>query len=594
MNLNARVRSPLCAILSAASLIAACGDGTSREPASRPGDASTVQPAEPADLVFHNGSIYTVDGTRSWARAVAVTGGRIAYVGSDDGAASLVGPSTQVVDLDDRLMLPGLQDVHVHPIGGGIEAAACDLNDLTTLGEYLEAIKTYAAENPDEAWILGGGWSMSVFGPGANASRKLIDEIVPDRPVFLASADGHSAWVNSKALEVAGIDAETPDPADGIIDREPGTRVPLGSLQEGAVDLVRAHTPPVDLETRMSGLQYAIEMLNSYGITSIQDANVDEEDLKAYRALDDRGELHLRVVGSQWWDRERDTAQIGQFKSLRDEYTKGRVRPTTVKIMQDGVMENYTAAMLEPYTGKGDLRGIPMVEPEALKEAVTALDAEGFQVHFHAIGDAAIRQSLDAVEAALDGNGNLGHRHHISHLELIDPADVPRFRKLGVVANFQPLWAFADSYITDLTVPFIGPERARWLYPIASVHRSGGMIAFGSDWSVSTANPFHQIEVAVTRMGPSGQTSEPFIPEERIDLPLALAAFTIHAAYVNASELDTGSVEVGKYADLIVLDRNLFDISPAEISETSVLMTMIEGRVVHGNLADLQDSDPDR
>jgi predicted amidohydrolase YtcJ len=257
-------------------------------------------------------------------------------------------------------------------------------------------------------------------------------------------------------------------------------------------------------------------------------------------------------------------------------------------------MENYTAAMLEPYTGKGDLRGIPMVEPEALKEAVTALDAEGFQVHFHAIGDAAIRQSLDAVEAALDGNGNLGHRHHISHLELIDPADVPRFRKLGVVANFQPLWAFADSYITDLTVPFIGPERARWLYPIASVHRSGGMIAFGSDWSVSTANPFHQIEVAVTRMGPSGQTSEPFIPEERIDLPLALAAFTIHAAYVNASELDTGSVEVGKYADLIVLDRNLFDISPAEISETSVLMTMIEGRVVHGNLADLQDSDPDR
>jgi hypothetical protein len=542
---------------------------------------------QPADLVFRNGSIYTVDGARSWARAVAVRGGRIVYVGSDEGSGEWIGPSTQVVDLDDRLMLPGFQDVHIHPIGGGIEAAACDLNDLTTLEEYLEAIGTYAAENPDEEWILGGGWKMSVFGPGANASRKLLDEIVPDRPVFLASSDGHSAWVNSKALEIAGVTAETPDPADGIIDREPGTRQPMGSLQEGAIYLVQAHAPPVDLETRMAGLQYSIEMLNNYGITSIQDANVDEEDLKAYRALDDRGELHLRVVGSQWWDREIGTGQIDQFRTLRDQYTKGRVRATTVKIMQDGVMENFTAAMLEPYAGKGDTRGIPMVEPEALKTAVTALDAAGFQVHFHAIGDAAIRQSLDAVEAALSENGNSGLRHHISHLELIDPADVPRFRKLNVVANFQPLWAFADSYVTELTVPFIGPERTRSLYPIGSVHRSGGMIAFGSDWSVSTANPFHEIEVAVTRMGPSGETTEPFLPQERIDLPLALAAFTINAAYVNTSEGDTGSVEVGKYADLIVLDRNLFDIRPQEISETSVLMTMIEGQVVHGDLAEL-------
>jgi hypothetical protein len=568
--------------------MAACGDGDPREPASPSGDAPATRSApQSADLVFRNGSIYTVDGARSWARAVAVRDGRIVYVGSDEDSGELIGPSTQVVDLDDRLMLPGFQDVHIHPIGGGIEAAACDLNELTTLEEYLEAIGTYAAENPDEKWILGGGWSMSVFGPGANASRKLIDEIVPDRPVFLSSADGHSAWVNSKALEIAGITAETPDPADGIIDREPGTREPMGSLQEGAIYLVRAHAPPVDLETRMAGLQYSIEMLNSYGITSIQDANVDEEDLKAYRALDDRGELSLRVVGSQWWDRESDTAQIGQFRTLRDQYTKGRVRATTVKIMQDGVMENFTAAMLEPYDGKGDTRGIPMVEPEALKTAVTALDAEGFQVHFHAIGDAAIRQSLDAVEAALRANGDLGHRHHISHLELIDPADVRRFRELGVVANFQPLWAFADSYITELTVPFIGPERARWLYPIGSVHRSGGMIAFGSDWSVSTANPFHEIEVAVTRMGSSGETTEPFLPEERIDLPLALAAFTINAAYVNTSDHDTGSVEVGKYADLIVLDRNLFDIRPEEISDTGVLMTMIEGQAVHGDLAEL-------
>jgi predicted amidohydrolase YtcJ len=547
------------------------------------------EPAEPpqiADIVFRNGSVYTVDTSRSWARAVAIGGGRILYVGSDEGVGGFVGPATKVVDLENRMMLPGFQDVHIHPISGGIEALACDLNGLQTLDEYLAAIEKYARENPDREWIRGGGWSMAVFGPGANASRKLLDEIVPDRPVLLYSADGHSAWVNSKALELAGITAETPDPKDGVIDREPGGE-PLGSLQEGAMSLVARHAPAMDLETRTAGLKYAIEMLNSYGITSVQDASVDEDDLKAYQALDGRRELHLRVVGSLWWERDKGVEQIDDFKRLRDAYTRGRVRATTVKIMQDGVMENFTAAMLEPYIGQGGSKGIPMVEPEALKADVTALDAAGFQVHFHAIGDAAIRQALDAVEAARNENGNLAHRHHISHLELIDPADIPRFRELDVVANFQPLWAFADSYITDLTIPFIGPERSRWLYPIASVSRSGGMIAFGSDWSVSTANPFDEMETAITRMGSAGETTEPFIAEERIDLPLALAAFTINAAYVNTQEDKTGSIEVGKYADLIVLDQNLFDVRPEAISDTQVLLTLLQGEVVHGDLSTL-------
>jgi predicted amidohydrolase YtcJ len=541
---------------------------------------------ETADIVFRNGSIYTVDINRSWADAVAISDGRIVYVGSDAGTEEFTGPGTQVVDLEGRMMLPGFQDVHIHPISGGIEAQACDLNSLATLEEYLAAIETCASENPNEEWIVGGGWSMSVFGPGANASRTLLDEIVPDRPVMLTSADGHSAWVNSRALEIAGITADTPNPPDGLIDRAPDGR-PVGSLQEGAIYLVSRHAPAIALETRTDGLEYAINMLNDYGITSVQDASVAEDDLKAYRALDERGELSLRVVGSLWWDREQGLEQVEDFMALREQYTGGRVRATTVKIMQDGVMENFTAAMLEPYLGQGDNKGIPMVQPEALEEAVTALDAEDFQVHFHAIGDAAIRQSLDAVAAALDVNGNLGNRHHISHLELIDPEDIPRFAELHVVANFQPLWAFADSYIEDLTIPFIGEERSRWLYPIGSVHESGGMIAFGSDWSVSTANPFDEIETAITRMGSRGETSEPFLPQERIDLPLALAAFTINAAYVNTQEDETGSIEVGKYADLIVLDRNLFEISPQDISETSVLMTMIEGQVVHGELAAL-------
>lgn len=575
------MRTPLLR-LAVPFILAVTGTGcTESEP-----EAPAAAAQRAADLVFRNGSIYTVDVNRSWVDAVAVRDGRIVYAGTEGGVEALIGPDTRVIDLEDRMMLPGFQDVHIHPISGGIEAQACDLNGLTMLEEYLAAIETYARENPDEEWILGGGWSMAVFGPGANARKELLDEIVPDRPVMLTSADGHSAWVNSRALEIAGVTAATPDPNDGVIDRTPEGE-PLGSLQEGAMYLVRRHVPATDLETRTDGLKYAVNMLNDYGITSVQDASVEQADLEAYRSLDERGELSLRVVAAQWWDREKGPEQLETFRTLRERYSTGRVRATTVKIMQDGVMENFTAALLEPYAGQGGNKGIPMVEPEALKGAVTALDAEDFQVHFHAIGDGAIRQALDAVEAALLANGNRGNRHHVSHLELIDPADIPRFAKLHVVANFQPLWAFADSYIEDLTIPFIGPERSRWLYPIGSVHDTGGMIAFGSDWSVSTANPFQEIEVAVTRTGPLGETTEPFLPDERIDLPLAIAAFTINAAYVNTQEDVTGSIEVGKYADLIVLDRNLFDITPQEISEANVLLTLIEGEVVHGDLAAL-------
>jgi hypothetical protein len=251
-----------------------------------------------------------------------------------------------------------------------------------------------------------------------------------------------------------------------------------------------------------------------------------------------------------------------------------------VKIMQDGVIENYTAVVLEPYilAGEKNVYGIPMVEPEKLKQAVTQLDAQGFQVHFHAIGDGAIRQALDAVEAARKANGDLGHRHHISHLQLIHPDDVPRFRELGVVA---------DEYITELTLPFMTRERAQWLYPIGSVQKSGAVVAFGSDWSVSSANPFEEMETAITRLGALGDTTEPLLPGESIALPEAIAAFTINAAYTNRIEKDTGSIEVGKLADLIVLDRNLFEIPPADMSDTKALVTLLEGEAVHGNLGAL-------
>ena len=537
-----------------------------------------------ADLALTGGRIYTVDARRSWAEAVAIRGGRIVFVGSDEDAKAHIGPDTKVVELEGRLVMPGFQDAHIHPISAGLEAQSCDLNGLETVEEYLVVIKQYADAHPDAAWITGGGWLMSAFGPGALASRKLLDGVVPDRPVYLSSADGHTVWVNTKALEVGGITNKTPDPPDGRIDREPKTGAAVGSLQEGASDLVASKMPPVSDEQREAGLRYAVKYLNGFGITAIQDASVNEEDLKTYRKLDDAGDLTLHVIGSIWWEREQGVEQIEGMKRLRSEYTKGHVDAGTVKIMQDGVMENYTAAMLEPYLIPSKSRGIPMVDPEKLKTAVTQLDAAGFQVHFHAIGDAAIRQSLDAVEAARKANGDLGHRHHISHLQLIDAADIPRFRELGVVANFQPLWAYADEYITELTIPFLGPERSAHMYPIGSVQKSGATVAFGSDWSVSSPNPFEEMETAVTRLGALGETTEPFLPEEAITLPEAIAAFTINAAYTNRLDKDTGSIEAGKRADLVVLDRNLFEIPPSEMSDVKALVTLFEGKPVHGDL----------
>lgn len=573
------------AVLTSALMLGGCGQ---REAATQaPVAAQPAAGAGAADLVLRNGAVYTVDAARSWAQAVAVKDGKIVFVGTDADLGDRIGAATQVVDLKGRMLMPGMQDAHIHPISGGIEASACDLNGKRSAEEYLAAIKAYADAHPEEPWILGGGWLMSAFGPGAMPAKELLDAVVSDRPVYLTSTDGHTTWVNSKALEIAGITRETPDPADGRIDRDPKTGEAIGSLQEGAGDLVGRHVPPWSREKRIEGLRYSQKMLNAYGITAVQDASVREPDLEAYAALDAQGGLSLKAVVSQWWERDKGLEQISAMEALRSKYTHGRVRATAVKMMQDGVMENYTAVMTEPYHLHGSPTGIPMIDPQLLKQAVAQLDAKGFQVHFHAIGDGAIRQCLDAVQSARETNGHSGQRHHLSHIQMINPVDLPRFRELGVIANFQPLWGWADEYITKLTTPFIGEERTRWMYPIAQMHGSGAMIAFGSDWSVSTANPYDQIEVAVRRADPSIPDGAVFLPEQRIALPEAIAAFTIGSAHVNGMEQETGSIEVGKAADMVVLDRNLFAIDPREISETKALLTLLDGKPVHGDPAAL-------
>lgn len=546
-----------------------------------------------ADIVFTGGAVYTVDAARRWAQGVAVKDGRIAAVGTDTEVVELIGPKTDLVNLDGRMLLPGFQDAHIHAVSAGLDRLRVDLSSAHGPDEYRELIETYANLHPDAEWILGSGWAMDVF-PGGTPTKEILDEIVPDRPVFINNRDNHGAWVNSRALELAGITAETPDPGDGRIERdESGT--PSGTLHEGAMDLLRRHVPPATSEEQARGLLLAQEYLHSLGITAWQDALVGDystmqDNYDTYVTAAERGELTARVIGALWWDREEGLEQIPFLLTRRQRARDGRFSATTVKIMADGICENFTAAMLAPYFGSDgaptDNMGIAFLGDAELRVAVVRLDAEGFQVHIHAIGDRACRMALDAIEAARAVNGWNDLRHHIAHIQVVHPDDVPRFRALGVTANAQPLWAAYGPQMTELTIPFLGEERAARQYPFASMLATGATMAFGSDWPVSSPNPLREMHVAVNRVEPSddpdgeGMEAEPFLPHERVTLPQAIAAFTIAAAYVNHLDEVTGSIEVGKYADLVVLDRDLFEQPTREIAEGNVLLTLVEGEKV--------------
>jgi predicted amidohydrolase YtcJ len=543
--------------------------------------AAAPRPAPfPADLVFRSGAIYTVDAARSWAEAVAVSGGKIVFVGTDAGARAWTGPKTKVVDLSGKMLLPSFHDSHVHPVTSGIEAGQCDLHGLETPGEVLAAVRRYAAAHPDRAWILGGGWELPAF-PNANPSKELLDEVVPDRPAFLSAMDGHSAWANSKALSLARITKDTPDPPHGRIERDPATGDPSGALRESAADLVGRLVPPSTAKDYEEGLRLALHKANALGLTSLQEADATPNVLDAYQAFDRRGELTARVVASMHVEPDQGLAQVPKLVAERARYDGRRLHPRGVKIFADGVLETRTAAVLEPYIGFGDDRGKANLDPALFDSLAVALDGEGFQIHVHAIGDRAIRMALDALQAARRKNGPRDSRHHIAHLELIDPQDIPRFRRLGVIANFQPFWANGDTYLTEMTEPELGPARSRWLYPIASVLDAGAVVAFGSDWNVSSMNPLDGIEVAVTHRSPSAGPGPAWLPEERIGLPEAIAAYTAGGAYLDFTEKETGTIAVGKSADLVVLDRNLFEIPPSRIHETKVLLTLLEGGEVY-------------
>ncbi|MCE7872789.1 amidohydrolase [bacterium CPR1] len=532
--------------------------------------------AQPADLVVRDARVHPLDGPPT--EAVAVRAGRIVYVGPNSGVGAFVGPGTRVLSLPGRMVLPAFHDCHVHPLEGGVELGRLLLESSATSPRvWLDQLAAYAREHPEKRWIVGGGWANPVF-PEGNPSRKLLDAVVSDRPVYLVTADGHSAWLNSAALAAAGITRQTSDPPGGRIEREPdGT--PGGTLRESALELVSAHLPPTTPEERQEGLRRALALAHGFGITTLHEAHArDEADLAAYAALEARGQLKARIIAGLPTEPGQGAGQVHGLLALRKRYLSRRLRPTAAKIFADGVIESRTAALLKPYRdGTSGLLNFP---PEELTELVVALDRAGFQIHVHAIGDRAVRLTLDALEQARQSNGWRDARHHLAHLEIVHPEDLPRFASLEVGATIQPLWAQRDSYIRELSEPFLDAERNARLYPLAALARHA-RLAGGSDWSVSSLNPLQAIEVALTRRGPDEPAGEPWLPEQRLDLDTALRAYTVGGAHASFQENETGTLTVGKAGDLIVLERDLYLVEPSEIGSVKVLRTFFEGEEVY-------------
>ncbi len=490
-------------------------------------------------------------------RIVAVTGGR------ETGARP--SSATEVVDV--AFLSPGFTDAHVHPVQGGLERLRCDLSEQSTREGYLATIEEYADAHPDAEWILGGGWAMPAF-PGGTPTAADLDSVTGGRPAYLPNRDHHGAWVNSRALEIAGVDEHTPDPPDGRIERDADGR-PAGTLHEGATSLVSRFVPATTGEDYYAALLAGQSYLHSVGVTSWQDAIVGaysgmDDPASTYEAAAANGDLLSHVVGALWWERRLGVEQVADLVGRRAQMTGGRFRATTVKIMQDGVAENGTAAMLAPYLDRcghaTTNRGHSFLTAEAIRDAVQALDAAGFQVHVHAIGDRGAREALDAFAGT-----DPARRHHIAHLQVVHPDDVPRFAALGVAANLQMLWACLDDQMVELTLPFLG-EAAAWQYPFGDLHRAGARLVAGSDWPVSTPDPLAAIEVAVTRCDPESER-EAFLPEQALARETAWAAYTSGSAWVNHRD-DAGTLTVGAVADLVAFDRDPFAEPGARVAAT--------------------------
>jgi predicted amidohydrolase YtcJ len=545
------------------------------------GNSAAQTPAAPADELIVHGQIYTVNGKQPWAEALAIRGEKIVAVGTDQEVNAYRGAGTRVIDAGGRLVLPGFEDCHIHFTDGSLGLNQVDLNDASTVAEIQRAVKEYAASHPKEPWITGMGWKYPTFGPTGLPDKKILDEVVPDRPVYLVAFDGHSSWANSKALEMTGINKKTPDPPNGKIVRDANGDA-TGALKEVAGDLVASKMPKPTREERLAALRKGIHEANKFGLTRVHSAGQDFEYLDLYDELRRQGELTLRFYVAYFLDPpELRAGDLEKIEKARQTYHDDWISGGVVKTMLDGVVEAHTAAMLTPYSDDPSQTGKLFWDPEKYQAAVTELDKRGLQIFTHAIGEKAVRTALDAYEEAARVNHTHDTRPRIEHIETVSAADIPRFGKLGVIASVQPLHLYPDEDTLDIWARNAGPERTQRAWSFHSIEAGGGRLAFGSDWPVVTMNPWKGLQTAMTRKTAEGKPEGGFVPGEAVSLEDGIKAYTLGAAFAGRREHQEGSLETGKLADLIIVNQDLFKIPPPEIGRTQVLLTIVGGKTVY-------------
>jgi len=536
--------------------------------------------SQTADIIITNAKIYTVDSKQPWAEAVAIRGSRIVFVGSARSAAELKGAQTKVIDAGGKLVLPGIEDSHVHFVGGSRNLDRVDLMGAKTVSEMQRRIREFSNSHKSAAWIQGRGWMYATF-PGNMPNKKMLDEVVPDRPALMSCADGHTTWVNSKALALAKIDRNTPNPANGIIVRDENGE-PTGALQEAASSLVRKVIPEETKAEMLDALRRGLKEASRVGVTRVHSLGGDFEHLDLLETVRREGNLTTRFSVAYFVDPPGLTDK--DWKALtaaRNRYRDEWISEGGVKMMLDGVIDSFTGAMLEPYVGKGEEKGKLFWDPDIFKKTVAELDSKEVQVSTHAIGDAAIRLALDAYENAAKVNGPRDRRDKVEHIENVAQADIGRFAQLGVIASFQPLHANPEPNWMGSWIANVGPERERRAFAWKAVSSTNGRLAFGSDWPVVTINPWQGMQVAVTRQDFEGKPPEGWQPQLRVTMKEAIEAYTMGGAYSMFRENDEGSIETGKLADLIMVSQNVFEIDPHKIGETKVLTTMVGGKIVY-------------
>jgi len=538
--------------------------------------------AKPADLIVIHGRVYTENPKQAWAQAVAILGDKIVAVGDDAAIEKMHGTGTKVIDAGGRLVLPGFTDCHIHFLDGSLSLGRVNLEGAKDAADIQKRLREYASKHPGDDWILGRGWDYAMFGSEALPHKKYLDEIFPNRPVLLEGYDGHTYWANSKALELAGITRETPNPPNGIIVRDAQTGEATGALKEAAHGLVGKVVPKPTRAEKHLALRAGVKWANQNGLTRVHSAGGDFEILDLYDELRRSGDLSLRMYIAYFMNppslrpQDIDAIEAGR-KRFHDEW----IDADSVKFMVDGVIESHTAAMLEPYSDDPSLKGKPFWEPSNYNAAVAELDKRGLQLFTHAIGDYGIRIALNAYENAAEQNHLKDRRSRIEHIETAAAADIPRFGKLGVIASMQPLHSYPNADTLDVWARNIGPDRASRAWAWKSIADGGGHLAFGSDWPVVTLNPWEGIQTAVTRQTAEGTPEAGFVPEQRLTIAQAVDGYTLGAAFAGRREKSEGSLEVGKLADLIIISQNIFDINPHKIGATKVTATIVGGRVVY-------------